>query len=91
MLQIVEINEEGDLYLPSDLLLKVVGTAKPHTRYALEAKDGGLVLTHLEQMQPFWARSTPEERARAFHYWATGHKSGAGLADEWVKRDTMYD
>lgn len=91
MSHIVEVNEEGALYLPSELLAQLMGVAKPHTRYVLEARDGGLLLSVMSSPQPFWTTATPEERARAFHEWARTHESGPGLADEWVNRDRIYD
>ena len=85
--QIIEVNEEGGLYLPPEVL----GNTEPHTRYALQAQNGTLMLTRLEQEQPFWATATPEERAKAFREWALNHKGGPGLSDEMLRRENMYE
>src|SRR5437867_667497 len=90
MPQIIEVNEEGAIYLPPDLLVKVLGDAGPHTRYLLEAQDGKLVLTRIERVQPFWTTATPKERAKAFRRWATKHKQGPGLPDDALHRENMY-
>jgi hypothetical protein len=87
MHQIVEVNEEGGLYLPSEVL----GNVEPHTRYILEARNGSLTLTPLDQEQPFWATATPEERARAFQEWAMNLPEAPALPDEAFSRDSIYD
>ena len=91
MAQIVEVNEEGGLYLPSELLAQLLGNAQPHARYVLKAQDGNLILIRFDQMQPFWATASPTERAKAFHDWAMSHKDGPGLPDEALRRENIYD
>ncbi|MDQ6693836.1 MAG: hypothetical protein M3014_05360 [Chloroflexota bacterium] len=65
MAQIVEANAEGALYLAPELLAGLLGELgnQPYTRYLLEAQEGNLVLTRLEHDQPFWMRTTGQERA----------------------------
>jgi len=91
MHQIVELNEEGGLYLPSEVLARLLAEAKPHTRYALQAQGENLVLMRLHQGQPSWSTANPEERAKAFHDWATRHKEGPNLPDHVLSRETIYD
>jgi hypothetical protein len=55
---IVEVNQDGALYLPTEILKAIA----PHTRFAIELKDKTIIL-YPEQLQPFWATATPEERA----------------------------
>jgi hypothetical protein len=89
----VEVNEEGALYLPPDLLtgLAGAGTVEPYTRYLLEAKDGSIVLTRVEQQQPFWSVATSEERSAAFRNWAMSHNAGPALSNEAMRRENIYD
>ena len=91
MHEIVEVNEEGGLYLPSELLARLLAEAKPHTRYALQPQGENLVLTRLHQAQPSWANSTPQQRAKAFRDWATRHKEGPNLPDHALSRETIYE
>ncbi len=91
MSQIIEVNEEGALYLPPELLAKLLGNARPHTQYILEAQDGNLILTRLKEAQSLWSTASPQERAKAFHNWATSHKDSPGLPDASLRREAIYD
>ena len=89
MSQIVEVNEEGGLYLAPELLTVLLGNSEPHTRYVLDAQNGHLTLTRLGQGEAFWVTASPEERAKAFRDWATSHKTGPGLPDEALRRENI--
>lgn len=90
MHQIVELNDEGGLYLPSELLARLLAEAKPHTRYALQAQGENLILMRLHQGQPSWSTDSLEQRAKTFRDWATGHKDGSSLPDHALSRETIY-
>jgi len=87
MSQIVEVNEEGALYLPPELLAH----AKPRTRYEVKVEGQTLILSPVADTRPFWETATPEERAEAFRQWALSHKDGPNLPDEALRRENMYD
>ena len=89
--QIVEVNDEGALYLPSDLLSELLGDSVPRNRLVLEAQGECLVLTRLKQAQPFWLTATPEERAAAFLEWASVPKSGPGLPLGALPGENIYE
>ncbi len=57
MSHIVEVNEEGALYMPAEVLTQV----KPHQRFVLEVNSGTLILRPETTAPPFWAVATPEE------------------------------
>ena len=87
MSQIVEVDEQGAIQLPAELLT----TVKPHTRFALERRGATLVLQPLAS-QPFWATATPEERAAAVRRWAALERPAAPpLSDMAVSREQIYD
>ena len=86
MSQVLEVDANGALYLPAELLDHL----KPHTRFVLEVQGETLVLRP-ENSQPFWATATPQERAQAFVVWAESHKDGPGLPDEALRRENIYD
>lgn len=87
MSHIVEINEEGVLTLPAEVLEQV----KPYKRFMVEVHNGTLVLQPESKPLPFWATATPEERAEDLRQWVASHKGGPGLPDEALSRETMYD
>ncbi len=86
MADVVEINERGEITIPSEAL----GAARPHTRYVLETKDGVLMLRP-EGVPPFWETASPEERAKALHEWVAELPEGPGLPDQALHRDSMYE
>ncbi len=86
MSQIVESNEEGALYLPSEML----GSAA-HARYTLERNGETIVLRPLPKRPESWISSTPEERAASFRQWAMSHVGGPNLPDEALSREHIYD
>ncbi len=87
MSQIVEVNEEGMLSLPAEVLERV----KPHRRFVVEVSNSTLILRPEAKAQPFWATATPEERAEDLRQWVASHKDGPGLPAEALSRDTIYD
>ena|SRR5688572_33041237 len=56
MYKILEVNEEGALVVPADLL----NGAEPHQRYTAESVSGNLVL------RPESASGSPEDREQCF-------------------------
>ncbi len=91
MSHILEVDMQKGLHIPIELL----GEMNGHTRYLVEIK-GETVILHpekdrAEEPKPFWETATPEERAQAFIEWASSHKSGPGLPDEALRRESMYD
>jgi hypothetical protein len=95
MSQIVEVNEDGALYLSPEML----GDAKPHTRYEVKAQGKMLVLvkvadaeSQLPGARRFYETATPEQRAEAFRQWANEERPPAPpLSDEALRRENMYD
>ena len=87
MNQIVEVDEQGGLHLPPEVL----SHAKPRTRYVVEAQGETLILRPAEKSPPFWATATPEERAEDLRRWVASHKTGPNLPDEALRREQMYD
>lgn len=86
MSQIVEINEEGALYLTPEQL----GNVSAHTRYVLE-RDGDAIVLRPAPGSARWDSTAPEERAAEFRRWALSHKDGPGLPDEALSRESIYD
>lgn len=87
MSQIIEVNEDGGLYLPATM----VEQTKPHKRFFVEVSNGTLVLRPAVEAQPFWATATPEEWVQNFREWVASHTDGPGLPDEALRRENMYD
>ena len=86
MEQVVEVNEDGALYLPAEL----IGHAEPHTRYVVEPQGESFVLRPEGKPQPFWKTATPEERVKRFEEWVSSHKEGPNLPDEALSRESIY-
>lgn len=95
MSQIVEVNEDGALYLSAEVL----GNAKPRTRYEVKTHGKMLVLVRVVDVEsrpsaerPFYETATPEQRAEAFRQWANEERPPApALPDEALRRENMYD
>jgi hypothetical protein len=87
MPQIVEVDEQGAIQLPTELL----ATMKPHTRFALERRGTTLVLQPLSS-KPFWMTATPDERVAAVRQWAALERPIAPLlSDAATHREQIYD
>jgi len=83
----IEVNEQGALYLPPELLGKV----KPHTRYVLGVQGDTLIL-YPEKPQPLWATATPKKRARVFRKWVNMKRPIApNLPLESFRRENIYE
>ena len=90
MSQVVELNEEGTLRLPPEVIEQV----KPHKRFAVEVDNGTVILRPEAEEQPFWATATPEEWVEPFHPWLASIRardSGPPLPDEALRRENIYD
>lgn len=87
MSQTVEVNKEGTLLIPADVLEQM----KPHTRFIVEVDQDRMVLRPENKEQPFWVTARPEEWVKDFRQWVASHKGGPGLSDEAVSRESMYD
>jgi len=85
--QIVEVNDEGAIYLPAELLQQV----RPHKRFVVQVVSGMLVLRPEDKALPFWATATPEEQAEDLRQWVASHKDGPGLSDEALSRESIYE
>lgn len=86
MSYIIELNEEGALYLPAEVLTQV----KPYRRFVLEVHNGTLLLRPETTEQPFWATATPEEWVQHFQQWVARHNTGPNLPQEAVSRESIY-
>lgn len=93
MNSIIELNEEGGIYLPA----KILEFVRPHTRFIVEVQGDVLMLRPEETAQsekpkqPFWETATPQEQAESFRQWALSFTEGPGLPDEALRRENMYD
>ncbi|MEW6128654.1 MAG: hypothetical protein AB1757_16565 [Acidobacteriota bacterium] len=87
MNSIVKTNENGDLYLPSELL----GDAAKYQEFSLETTGETIVLRPVSSSKAAWESRTPEERAAAFRRWAESHHNQANLPDEALRRENIYD
>ena len=88
MAHILEINQQGVLQIPSEIL----PDSQPHTRYRVEVQGETLILRP-EQNHPFWQTATPEQRVARFREWITQTERPASpaLSDEDVSRKTIYN
>lgn len=84
---IVEVNEDGVLCLPTEILEAI----KPNTRFVVEVNNGRLILYPQSKSQPFWATATTEERSERLMQWVLTHKDGPNLPDEALRRENMYE
>lgn len=87
MEQVVEVNEDGVLALPAELL----HSAEPHTRYQVSVHGDTITIRPADAEKPFWMTATPQERADDFLEWVRGLPPGPGLSDWAVSRDSIYD
>ena len=87
----VEADANGTLVLSSE----ITGIAKPHARFIIERGNGHVTLTPKEEVNPFWATATPEERAADFRQWIANLRKQvpphSPLPDEALRRENMYD
>lgn len=85
--EIVEVNDRGNLEIPS----KLIGDVQPHTRFIAE-REGASVILRPENSRSKWEQRTPEQRARAFLEWARSFTSDhPPLPDSAISRESMYD
>lgn len=89
MPNIVEADEHGAIYLSPD----VIGNVASHTQFIVEIQNGTLVLRPVSvSVPPFWSRSTPAERAKAFMQWAMMERPAApDIPEEALRRECMYE
>ena len=85
--RIVEVNEEGVLYLSADLLAH----APPHPRFMVRMRGSAIVLHPVDSSPPFWATAGPQERAEDLMRWVPRHADGPGLPDDALRREHLYD
>ena len=88
MIYVLEINQQGGLQIPPEILPQI----KPHTRYQLEI-DGETLILRPQKDQPFWAIATSAQRVAKFREWVTQTKRPTApiLADEALSRETIYN
>ncbi|MFB2924064.1 MULTISPECIES: hypothetical protein [Aerosakkonema] len=84
---IVEISENGALYLPREILEAI----EPNKRFVVEVNNKRLILYPEKEDKPFWATATLKERAERLIQWAESHKDGPNLPDAALSRENMYD
>jgi hypothetical protein len=78
VIHILQVNQQGDLNVPAEVLGKV----PVNRRYLLEVQGEVLIL------RP----EAPSERAAQWRKWATEHQANSpGLPDEALSRDNIYD
>ena len=88
MSRILEVNDEGELTLPSDVL----GLARPHTKYEVDANGVLVVLHAIGNQEPFWYVASSEEWIESFHLWMNQPRPPApSLPDEAFGRESIYD
>ncbi|MGH7962816.1 MAG: hypothetical protein ACRERD_13470 [Candidatus Binatia bacterium] len=88
MSQIVEVNEDGGLYLPA----KVLEDMKPHRRFVVRPVNGMLILQPEEEALPFWATATAEEWIKGFHEWVNEPRPEAPVIPlEALRRENFYE
>jgi hypothetical protein len=87
MNSIVKTNKNGGLYLPPELL----GEVAKHQEFSLEATGETIVLRPVSSSRAVWETRTPEERAAEFRRWAENQHNDAGLPDEALHRENLYD
>jgi hypothetical protein len=88
MIYILEINQQGVLQIPPDMLPYI----QPHTRYQVEVR-GEILILRPEQSQPFWQTATPEQRVAKFQEWVTQTRRPVSpvLSDKAISRETIYN
>ena len=84
---VVELDEKGELHLPSAMLPGAV----PHARYQVEVQGRQVVLSPQHSGEGLWQKASPRERAADILQWAASHQNGPGLSDEAVGRESIYD
>lgn len=84
---IVEVNEDGALQLPDEVLEAI----KPNSRFVVEIQNKTVVLSPVEETKPFWETATPEERIKRWREWGRSHKESPNLPSEALRRENMYD
>jgi len=98
MAQIVEVDEQGTIHLPRELL----GDTPLPARYILEAQGDVLTLRKLDESfnremldmpHSAWFDRTPAERAAAIHDWIASlpRREGPPIPDEALRRENLYD
>jgi hypothetical protein len=87
-MSILEVGDDGMLHVPAEML----GGAKPHTAFILEALGEVVVLRPAGDAKPFWESATTEERIEAFEKWANTPRPGVPDVDiEFLSREHIYD
>lgn len=84
----LQTNDDGALHLPPEL----IGGARPHAMFELEALGGSWLLRPMDQGRAFWRQATAQQRAEAFRRWASAPRPAAPeLTDESLRRENLYD
>ena len=86
MSQVVELDEQGALLLPPDVLARV----RPHTRFLVEVQ-GETLLLHPEEPSTQTMLS-PTAHAEAIRHWASLERPPYPiLDDDALRREHLYD
>lgn len=89
MSKVLEVDREGVLAIPPDLL----PDPEPHARYLADVEGDSIVLRPApERRLPLWATLTPEERIQDLLEWAEAERPPAPpLSDEALRRESIYE
>lgn len=86
MSTIVELDEQGAIRLPED----VIAALQPRARFVVEWQGVTLMLHPVGRM--FGVSTSPSDRVAAVRTWAALDRPAApALADEALSREQMYD
>lgn len=86
MARIIEVDDEGNIMLPRD----IIGKARPHTRYEVDVEGNTVTLRRLEGQQALMADA--QEWIRSFLEWMESPRPSAPmLPDEALRRENIYD
>lgn len=88
MAKILEVDDNGELIVPKDVL----GSARPHTKYAVDTNGSLIVLHALDNQKPFWSTAGADEWIASFQSWIAQARPPAPiLPDEALTRESIYD
>lgn len=86
MVRILELDPQGELRVPAEVLRQLPVTSQ----YQLEIQDGAVILRPIGA-EPFWQAATSAERANRWRDWASQERPrGSGLPNEALHRDAIY-
>lgn len=83
----IEVNGNGDLVLPAEVL----GSVAPHAQFEVQVSQGTVILVPVNVGEtPLWERS-PEEQVKSFLEWAnTPRPPAPEIPLEALRRENLY-